>query len=82
MLYSTFIKAISPLTGELLMYSGQNIESISKECARQFCEQNGLGYLHIGDEVICEIPCKIPCKKGTFEPDFDNEIDYENIKLN
>ena len=78
MIFSTYIKAISPITGELLLYSGQNIESISKECARQFCEQNGLGYLHIGDEVVCEIPCK----KGTFKPDFDNEIDYENIKLN
>ena len=38
MLFSTFIKAISPITGELLLYSGQNIESISKECARQYCE--------------------------------------------
>ena len=78
MIFSTYIKAISPITGELLLYSGQNIESISKECAREFCEHNGLGYLHIGDEAVCEIPCK----KGTFKPDFDNEIDYENIKLN
>ena len=78
MLFSTSIRAISPLTGELLLYSGQNIESISKECAREFCEQNGLGYLHIEDEVICEIPCK----SGSFEPDFKNMVDYEIIKLN
>ena len=46
--------------------------------AREYCENNGLGYCHISDEVLSEIPCK----KGTYEPDWDNKVDYDKIQNN
>ena len=48
------------------------------ETAQEYCELNGLGYCKVVGELIAEIPCK----EGTYEPDFNNMIDYENIGNN
>jgi hypothetical protein len=77
-MYGTTIFAISPLDGSMREYCGPNVPGISVDNAREYCENNGLGYCHVHGELVCEIPCK----EGTYEPDFNNMIDYENPTLN
>lgn len=77
-MYVTEIKAIKPSTGELINYCGPEVPGISFQDAQDYCERNGLGYC----KVIGLLVAEIPCKEGTYEPDFNNMIDYENTKLN
>jgi hypothetical protein len=77
-LYVTEIKAISPNTGELTTFLGPNVPGISEQDAQDYCENNGLGYCKVIGELIAEIPCK----EGTYEPDWNKMIDYENERLN
>ncbi len=51
-LFSTYIHAICPITEELTEFAGAPIAAIDKEQALYHCQNNGLGYLHIGDEII------------------------------
>ena len=73
--FCTTIHAISPITGELIEYGGPNIRALSESLAHDYCQNSGIGYgyCHIDGELVMEIPCK----KGTYEPDFDNAIDYD-----
>lgn len=68
-LWSTYIMAINPVDGELTEFCGQNIEAPSKKLAHEYCQNNGLGYLNIDDEILQIIPCK---KGSNFEADFSN----------
>tara|TARA_R110002167_G_scaffold81296_2_gene222675 strand:+ start:11054 stop:11293 length:240 start_codon:yes stop_codon:yes gene_type:complete len=77
-LYTTIIKAICPNDGILKTYGGPNVPGITFKDAEMYCEINGLGYCKVDGLLISEIPCK----EGTFEPDWDNEIDYNKINLN
>jgi hypothetical protein len=77
-LYVTEIKAICPIYGFIKTYSGPNVPGISLSDAQYYCDTNGLGYC----KVIGKLVAEIPCKDGTYEPDWDNEINYENPKLN
>jgi len=78
-LWSTIIHALDPIDRCYKEFGGPNIMAPSKTLAHEFCQHNGLGYCHIGDEIIMEIPCK----KGTKDvPDWENAIDYEKIDLN
>ncbi len=43
--------------------------------AEQYCQENGLGYCRVTGELTAEIPCK----SGTIEPDFDKQVDYDNL---
>jgi hypothetical protein len=63
--YITFIKAVSPITGELLLYSGPNVPGISVEDAVRYCELNSLGYCRVGAELIATVETK----QGSLEPD-------------
>ena len=54
-LYTTEIKAICPITGELLTYSGQYVPGISFKDAENYCQQNGLGYCKVTGELIEEV---------------------------
>lgn len=72
--YTTIIRAISPIDGKLKTYCGQNVQGISIADAQAYCENNGLGYCKVDALLIAEIPCK----NGTFDPDMDNMIDYDN----
>lgn len=76
-IWVTEIKALDANSGEIKTWCGDNVEAPTWELAQEWCDVNK-GYLRVVGELVAEIPCK----KGTFEPDFDNEIDYENIKLN
>jgi len=77
-IWGTTIYAICAETGEEKVFCGPNVKAPKRELAHQYCQTNGLGYCHIQDELIAEIPCK----KGSYEPDFDNKVDYENQQLN
>lgn len=78
-IWGTTIYAKAPhANGEIREFCGPNIEAPTQELAYEYCQNNGLGYCYIGDELVMEIPCK----KGTYEPDWDNAIDYENTQNN
>ena len=53
--FSTYLKAICPITGNLIEFTGEPIIAISKQDALDYCQNNGLGYLHIGDIISCVI---------------------------
>lgn len=77
-LWVTEIKAYDPYSNELKTYGGPNVPALTHGDAEDYCQDNGLGYCKVLGELIAEIPCK----KGSYEPDFDNMIDYENPTLN
>ncbi len=68
--WSTTVKAICPLDGELKEYGGIVVQAISRGLARCWCQDNGYGYLHVGDELI-----------GTETLDGDR-VDYKTHTLN
>lgn len=76
-LYTTIVRAISPVDGEFKTYAGPYVPGISFADAQEYCERNGLGYCKVDGQLISEIPCK----PGTYEPDWDNKIDYD-VELN
>ncbi|MBL7882558.1 MAG: hypothetical protein JNL69_00700 [Bacteroidia bacterium] len=71
--WTTRIFAKCAETGEMTEFCGQNIKAPSQNLAHEYCQTHGLGYLHISDELIMEIPCK----PNSFEPDWDNAVDYD-----
>lgn len=77
-IWGTYVYAKCAVTGLMKTFCGPNISAPSKELAHEYCQNNGLGYCHVTDEIIMEIPCK----KGTYEPDWDNAIDYEKPQKN
>lgn len=72
-LYCTEIKAISPHDKEMYSYAGPHVPGISFKDAQDYCENNGLGYCKVTGVLIAEIPCK----PGTYEADFDKQVDYD-----
>lgn len=76
--WGTFIYAKCPKDGQIKTYCGPLIPAPSKQLAIEYCETNGLGYCHVSDEVVMEIPC-IP---GTLEPDWGKATDHEKPQLN
>lgn len=71
--WTTKIFAKCAVTGEMTEFCGQNIEAPTRQLAHEYCQNNGLGYLHISDELVMEIPCK----PNSFEPDWDKAEDYD-----
>lgn len=55
MIFTTVIKAIDPLDGELKMWQGPNIEAISWTLAEQYLQENGLGYCKVDGVLHSEI---------------------------
>lgn len=65
--WGTLIYAISPNSNEkTITFCGPTIEAPSRKLAHQYCQENGLGYCHISDELIAEIDSKT-----------GNIVDYE-----
>lgn len=58
MVFRTTILAVDPKSGELLSWDGPNIEAISKQLARHYCDTHGLGYLKIEGIVVAEVDQK------------------------
>ena len=73
----TEFKAICARTGELKTYGGENVQAPTHDLAQKWCYDNR-GNL----KVIGELVMEIPCKEGTYEPDFKNAVDYDNIQNN
>lgn len=72
-MYTTLIKAISPIDGELKIYQGPNVPGISFNDAQNYCEMNGLGYCKIDGLLIAEI---------NYSEDSRDITDYETKNLN
>lgn len=77
-LWVTEIKAYDPITGELKTWCGPEVPGINHKDAENYCQDNGLGYCKVLGELVAEIPCK----DGTYEPNWNKMIDYENEQLN
>ncbi|KAA5532672.1 hypothetical protein F0919_17990 [Taibaiella lutea] len=77
-LYTTVIRAISPIDGELKTFLGPNVPGISISDAQNYCEKNELGYCKVDGKLIAEIPCR----PGTHEADWKKMVDYEDPELN
>lgn len=75
--YTTEIQALDPETGEMKSWAGPNVPGITLKDAENYCQQNGLGYCKINGELVAEIPCD-----EIFKPNWDNMVDYEQIKYN
>ena len=69
----TEVKAKSPIDASMRSYGGPNVPGNTLEDAQEYCEKNGLGYCWVVGQLIAEIPCK----EGTFEPDWDSQINYD-----
>lgn len=49
--FTTIIKAVSPIDGEIKVYVGFSIEAETLEDAIAYREENGLGYLHLNGDI-------------------------------
>jgi hypothetical protein len=76
--WRTTLKAIDPYDSEMKTWEGPFIEAPTKKLAREYCDNNGLGYLTIEGQLVAEIPCR----EGTWEPDWGRRIDYDKEELN
>lgn len=77
--WTTIIYAKDPCSdGEVVEFNGPVIEAFTARLAHEYCQNNGLGYCYISDELAAEIPCK----PGTLEPDWDKMVDYEDPQNN
>lgn len=76
-LYGTEIIAIKPSTHQLTTYGGPNVPGLTKQMAQQYCEENGLGYCRVLDELVAEIPLQ-----SDGAPDWQRMVDYEQPSLN
>jgi len=72
--FTTIIVAVDPYTKRLTKYGGPNIQGISMSDAQHYCDTHGLGYCKVDARLVAEIPCK----KGSYDPDFENRIDYDH----
>lgn len=73
--YATEITAIDPVDDEIKVFAGPNVPGITFADAEAYCQSNGLGYCKVIGELIAEIPCK----PGTYEPDWDKQVDFDNL---
>lgn len=53
--WGTTIYALDPVSKEHRKFGGPNIQAPTRQLAHEFCQNNGLGYCHIQDEVVMEI---------------------------
>jgi hypothetical protein len=47
LIWTTKIRAIDPMTGELCTYSGPKIQAFSFDDAVKYCQENELGYCEV-----------------------------------
>lgn len=76
-IYLTSFKKINAF-GEIKTYAGPDVPGISFKDAQDYCNNNGLSHCQVDGLLIAEIPYK----EGTYEPDWDNEVNYEIETLN
>lgn len=71
-LYTTMIQALCARTGVMTTWCGPHVPGINFKDAQDYCDNNGLGYCKV-DGILVE---EIPCKEGTYDPDWDEMVDY------
>lgn len=74
-LYTTEIRAIDPLDGEIKIWAGPNVPGISWDDAKWYCDNNGLGYCKVVGKLVCEIGTKV--ENGKIVADFNKRVDYD-----
>lgn len=72
--FMTIIRAYNPETDEVEIYRGENIAALSWAHAEAICQETGRGYLEIDSILYMEVPCK----PGTYEPDWENAVRFNN----
>jgi len=75
-IFTTTIRAIDPKDGELKLWFGPNINAISFQDARKWCDNNDLGYCEILGELVAEIETEID--PNTDFNKISKLIDYSN----
>ena len=65
-IYTTKIRAIDPVTGDLKLWAGQDIHAESFEKAEQYCREK-IGYCEVDGELISVID-----EHTGIKIDFDN----------
>jgi hypothetical protein len=51
----TSLRAIDPETNELKTWAGPRVPGLNMEDAQGWCVLNGMGYLTVTGELVCEI---------------------------
>lgn len=76
--WSTKVKAVCPVTGELTTFDGPNVPGMTVFAAQQYCNTNYLGYCTVDIQINVDKyktgdePCAVWCR----------DIDYDNIIKN
>ena len=71
--FCTEFYAKRAIDGELVCFSGPNIEALNWQLARDWCYENA-GHLTVTGELVAEIPCD-----EDYNPDFKNIVNYDNL---
>jgi len=69
--WQTTLHALDPRTGEYCEWFGPVIEAPSMELAKEYCENNGLGYCIVEGELVGEYGVD---EEGG--PDFSKKVDF------
>lgn len=77
-IFCTTMKVWDKVYNQFVTLDGQRIEAPTWKLAEEYIKANDLRWLTITGELIAEIPCK----KHSFEPDWENKIDYQKIQQN
>jgi len=77
MYWTTVIYAKRNPDGEIRKFGGPNIQAPTRKKADQYCIEK-LGHCFVQDKLVSEIGCK----KGTLEPDWNTEVNYDHITDN
>jgi len=72
MLFVTEFQAVNEYTGEIETYEGQFVEALTWEDVVSQCRKYA-PYLEVVGILEAEVPCD-----DDYNPDFDNEIRYDN----
>lgn len=59
--YTTIIKALDPSDGKMKVWQGPFIPAESFEKAREYCDNNGLGYCEVHGELVECREINAPC---------------------
>lgn len=76
--FCTKMEVVNQETKELVWIDGFRIEAPTRELAQEIIDNENYHYLIITGQLVKEIPCK----KGSFEPDWNNAIDYDKLNQN
>lgn len=77
-IFCTEMKVWDNVFNQFVTIEGQRIEAPTWQLAEDILIKEDLRWLKITGELIMEIPCK----EDSFEPDWENGLDYKKIQQN